>query len=468
MSSSVQVDLAVLGAGPGGYVAALRAAQLGAKVALIEAKEVGGTCLNRGCIPSKALIANAELWKHVQQAGEFGITTGALSFDYGAMARRKDKIVAQIRQSLEGLIRSHAIQIVYGRGALSDAHTLLVSGSTPTRVTAEQIILATGSEPREVGAFPFDHQRILDSTDLLALQTIPRSLLVIGGGVIGCEFASLYANLGVDVTLIEALPEIISTEGAQLGGILREALTKRGIKILVSTPVEALQASSNSVKATLKGGETVEAELAVVAVGRAFNTRKIGYEQAGVYVSERGIVPVNDRMQTNLPHIYAIGDITGQWLYAHYASFQGVVAAENACGKTRRVISAVCPGVIFTDPEVASVGLTLEKAKEQGYQARTGRFPFAHLGKSQASGHTEGFAQVVIDEPTGLILGAQCVGEQASVLIAEMTLAIANELIAPSVSETIHAHPTLSEAWQEAVLLAQEMPLHSPPMRRRS
>jgi dihydrolipoamide dehydrogenase len=465
MQEAYDFDVAVLGGGPGGYVAAIRAAQLGLKVALIEERQLGGTCLNRGCIPSKALISNAQLWKRVQEAHLYGIETGSLSFRYEQMAQRKDDVVDSIRKGLEGLIRSNAITTIQGRGTLLDAHTVQVQGPKTEKICARSLILATGSEPRNVAAFPFDHKRILDSTDLLALRNLPASLIVVGGGVIGCEFACLHAQLGVKVTILEALPQIIHTEGPQLGEALQKALEKQGIAIRTGVKVEGLRAGPKEVTATLAGGETIQAEIALVAVGRSFNTRGLGFEQAGVFVDERGVIPVNSRMQTNVPHVYAIGDITAQWLYAHWASYQGVIAAENCAGIDRQAHGTVCPGVIFTSPEVASVGLTLEKAREQGFDAVVSQFPFAHLGKAKASMETEGFAQVVTDRNSGLLLGAQCMGHEASIMIAEMTVAISNELLAASVSETVHAHPTLPEAWQEACLIAQNIPLHSPPKR---
>lgn len=466
MEDRSQFDVAVLGGGPGGYVAAIRAAQLGRRVALIEERQLGGTCLNRGCIPSKALISTAQLWKKVSEAHLVGIETGPLAFRYDAMASRKDEVVSSIRKGLEALIRANQITIVPGRGRLLDAHTVQVTGEKLFKVEADSLILATGSEPRSIPSFPFDHRKVLDSTDLLNLNQLPASLLVVGGGVIGCEFACLHRQLGVKVTILEALPSLIQNEGPQLAQALQASFESKGIQVRCGVKVLSIETGGKGVKAVLENGDTVEAELALVAVGRSLNTRGLGFEEAGIFVDERGVVPVNARMQTNLPHVFAIGDITAQWLYAHWASFQGVVAAENICGIDREVIGAVCPGVIFTDPEIATVGLTLEKAREQGYDAQVSQFPFAHLGKAKASMETEGFAQVVTDRTTGLILGAQCMGHEASIMIAEMTLAISNELLATSVSETVHAHPTLPEAWQEACLMAQDIPLHSPPRPR--
>lgn len=459
-------DIVVLGGGPGGYPAAIRAAQSGKTVALIEAKEVGGTCLNRGCIPSKTLIANAEVLRRVQESSEFGIVVGPVSFDFGKMVHRKDKIVAGIRKSLEGLIASNKIVLFRGFGKLTSPRTVKVTGIDNVIINAGKIILATGSEPRNMSAFPFDHKQILDSTSMLEMETLPKSLVIIGGGVIGCEFASLYNTLGVDVTVIEMLPTILPMESKSISSFLTKAYEKRGIKLRVNTIVKSIEKFKDHISVQIAGEEPIIADVALVSVGRSLNTTGIGLEAAGVLTNKDGIVVVDDKMETNVPGIYAIGDIASKWWLAHVASHQGLVAAKNACGIPSKMHYNAIPSVIFTDPEIGTVGLSLESAIEKGYDATLGSFPFQALGKSQAAIQIEGFAQIVTDKATGQILGAQVIGHEASSLVSEMVVAVANELTVESITETIHAHPTVAEAWMEAALIASEFPLHMPPKRK--
>lgn len=454
-------DIAVLGGGPGGYPAAIKAAQSGKSVALIEAKELGGTCLNRGCIPSKALIASAEVLKRVHEAEEFGIAVGnSIDFDFKKMAQRKDNIVSKTRKSLEGLIKANKIVIFRGIGKFTSPRTLKVIGSDNAIIEAKSIIIATGSESRNIDLFPFDHEKILDSTSLLALEKLPASIIIVGGGVIGCEFASLYNALGVDVTIVEMMPSIIPMESAAVSTFLAKSFAKKGIKIYTQATVKGIVKENEGVNVLLADGQSLRASIALVAVGRTLNTSNIGLDLAGVVVADNGIIPVSDKMETNVPGIYAVGDIASKWWLAHVATHQGIVAATNACGKEASMHYHAVPSVIFTDPEIGSVGLSLEAAQKEGFDAVIGAFPFQALGKSQATLQTEGFAQVVIDKATGQLLGAQVVGHEASSLIAEMTVAINNELTVESITETIHAHPTIAEAWLEASLQASGSPLH--------
>lgn len=461
-------DIIVLGGGPGGYPAAIRAAQLGKKVALVEAKELGGTCLNRGCIPSKTLIASAEVLERAREAKEFGVViTGPITFDYGKMVERKDAVVTKVRKGLEGLIAANRIKLFRGFGKLVGPREIKITGTDNATIRADKIIIATGSEPRNIPAFPFDWVKIHDSTSLLDMKTLPKSLIIIGGGIIGCEFASLYNTMGVDVTIIEMLPRIIPMESTGVSNALTKAFLKKGIKIETNVLVEKVEPTFKGVRAILPGGKTIEAEIALVAVGRSLNVEGIGLDKAGVAVGENGLVTVDEHMETNVNGVYAIGDIASKWWLAHVATHQGLVAANHACGHVHaRMNYDAIPSVIFTVPEIGTVGLSLEQALEKGYQASVGSFPFQALGKSQASLHTEGFAQIVVDRTTGQILGAQIVGHEASSLIAEMTVAIANELTVESITETIHAHPSVPEAWLEAALLASEMPLHLPPQKK--
>lgn len=459
-------EIAVLGSGVGGYPAAIRAAQMGKSVVLIEAGVMGGTCLNRGCIPSKALIAGGRVLSKIKEAEEFGIHVDNISFDYGKMVARKDEVVSKVRKGLEGLIASNKITLLRGFGKFTSPRTLKVTGQDNAIIHAEKIIIATGSEPRNMPAFPFDNERIFNSTALLELKTLPKKIAIVGGGIIGCEFASLFSTLGVDVTVIEMMPSIIPMEAENVVATLTKSFQKKEIKIETNALVEGIDKRKDGIEVHLAGGKEIKADIALVAVGRSLNTSGIGLEAAGVLVEANGMIKTNEKMETNVPGIYAVGDIASKWWLAHVASHQGIVAAKNAAGKEARMNYNAIPNVIFTDPEIGTVGLTLEQAIQQGYSATLGAFPFQALGKSQATMETEGFAQVVTDRRTGQILGAQIVGHEASSLVAEMAVAIGNELTIESITETIHAHPTVAEAWLEAVLAANETPLHLPPKKK--
>lgn len=456
-------DLVIIGSGPGGYVAAIRAAQRKLSVALVENRQAGGTCLNRGCIPSKALIANADLYRSMCNAKYHGIHVENLSFDYKSMAHQKDQIVNRIRQNLEQLIKKNQIDLIVGFGKFESSNCIKVLSDTPTFLEAKNVIIATGSEPKKVASMPFDYQYIHDSTSLLEITELPKSILIVGGGVIGCEFASLHNAFNSKVTILELLPALLNTEGQHVSEAIQASFEKKGIHVRTSTVVEKVLATKGGVTAYLANKEELRAECALIAIGRKYNSDQLGLEKAGVNIHPSGTIPVNEYLQTNQSHIYAIGDVTGKSLYAHVASHQGLIASDHAAGIANPMHYDVVPAAIFTDPEIGTIGLTLEKAIAQGYDATIGRFPFQALGKSQATGHTEGFSQVVISKSTGQILGAQVVGYGASVLIAEIALAMRAELTIESISDTIHAHPTIAEAWMESAFIANHLPLHLPP-----
>ena len=461
-------DFAILGGGPGGYVAAIRAAKSGKSVALIESKELGGTCLNRGCIPTKAHVANTDVLRKVKKAEAFGISTQSVTFEYPKMKQRVDKVVSSIVKGLSGLIEANKITVFKGEGKCVSPNEIKVLGETTTLIEAKVLILATGSEPKNVPAFPFDHNQILCSTSILKKETLPKSLVIIGGGVIGCEFASLYHELGVEITVLEALPNLIPMEAKDLGSALKGSFEKRGIKVHTGVKVQAIETNKKGVEVQLLEGSPLKAEWALVAVGRQLNTVDIGLEHTGISLLPNGAINVNSHMQTDVPHIYAIGDITAKWMLAHVASHQGVVAAEHALGRENaKMHYNAIPSIIFTYPEIASVGLSLEQAQAQGHEASLGKFPFQALGIAQAKIETEGFAQVVVDSKTRQILGAQIFGPEAASCIAELTTAIQNELTLDCIKETVHAHPTLPEAWLEAAFLADDMPIHLPPSTRK-
>ena len=457
-------DVVVVGAGTGGYVAAIKATHYGKKVCLIEKGPLGGTCLNVGCIPTKTLLASSHALTKVNEAHEFGITVGSVSFNYQKMKERKDAVVQKLRKGLEGLILSNQITILRGQAEFLSPSELKVQGQDNCFVSAEKIVIATGSEPLDIPAFPCDHKKIFNSTSIMELTTLPKSIAIIGGGYIGCEFASLFAELGVRVTILEALPSIVMLQGKTVSEVLTRAFQHKKIEIQTGVFVEGIDSSGDGVLIRMKDKPPVAYDIALVSVGRKIISQNLGLEKAGVKVDAKGAVVVNDKMETNVPGIYAVGDVTGKFMLAHVASHQGIVAANNAAGKESIMHYNAVPSVIFTSPEIATVGMTLEQALEAGHSsAVVGKFPFTALGKSIAAHETEGFAQVIADSKTGEIYGAQVVGHDASVLIAEITLAIANELTTESVADTIHAHPTTPEAWLEAALLAQNTPIHFPP-----
>jgi dihydrolipoamide dehydrogenase len=467
MTERRKFDIAVVGAGPGGYVAAIKAAQLGKSVALIEKSYLGGTCLNVGCIPTKTLLSNASLLHNVKRAASFGIMTGPISIEYDKMKARKDSVVSKIRGSLEGLLKANKITILQGAAQFESPQSLKIMGKDNLFLDADKIILATGSLPLDMKAFPCDHDRILNSTSILELTHVPKTLAIVGGGYIGCEFASLFRELGTHVTILEAFPTLLSAQGPTIANFMTKALGGQGIEIRTQVKVASIQNHQTHVSIQIEGGSSFEAEYALVAVGRKVYTEGLHLEKAGLLTGPKGEIRVNERMETEVRDLYAIGDVTGIAMLAHVASHQGIVAAVNACGGEAKVHYEAVPAVVFTSPEVASVGLTLEQAIEKKYAAIKGSFPFSALGKAQASQETQGFAEIVSDRATGQILGATVIGHEASNLIAEMTLAIQNELTLDALLETIHAHPTMAEGWHEAAALANETPIHFPPKVKR-
>jgi len=460
-------DLAVIGAGPGGYVAAIKASQMGQKVCLIEKGLLGGSCLNVGCIPTKTLLANAHVMHKILHAAEYGITTGPVTFDYNKMKERKDGVINQIRKSLEGLILSNGIVILRGHAEFLSPREIKVRGQDNVIVNAAKTIIATGSVPLDIPALPCDHKKVLNSSSLLELTKLPKTLAIVGGGYIGCEFASLFADLGVKVIILEALPSIVMLQGKTVADSLTRAFTKKGIEIQTNVMVEGIDHLQEGLSVRLKDKPAVSCDMALVSIGRKIISSDLCIEKAGIALGDKGLIPVNEKMETSVPGIYAIGDVTGKYMLAHVASHQGIVAGSNAAGHPARMHYNAVPAVIFTNPEIATVGMTLEQAQEAGYTAAIGKFPFQALGKSIAAIETEGFAQIVVDKKTGQILGAQVVGSEASTLIAEMGVAIANELTVDCVTDTIHAHPTLAEGWLEAALLANDTPIHFPPKVRK-
>lgn len=464
MASQDKFDIAVIGAGPGGYVAAIKAAQNGKKVALIEKKYLGGSCLNCGCIPTKTLLANADVYRKILRADEYGIDVEGVKFDYGQMKSRKDSVVKGIRTSLEGLLKANKIQIFMGVASFVDkTHIKIRHEGEVVQISAEKTIIASGSEPLDLPQFMPDGEIILNSTSLLEITKAPKSLVVVGGGYIGCEFASLFAALGTKVTIIEALPNIVAAQGKKVSEALTQAFQKEGIDIQTNVSLSKIEKKEGRAILHLSDNRTIEAEKVLISIGRKVVSDELNLSAIGLGTNERGMIDVNDKMETAIPNIYAIGDVTGIAMLAHVASHQGIVAAANAIGQEAHMHYHAVPAVIFTHPEIAMVGMTLEQAKDRGYLAKATDFSFKHHGKAIATMETEGFTEVVIDEKTHQVLGATVVGHGASDMIGEMAIAIQNELTTECIVDTIHAHPTMAEGWLEVALAANNTPIHFPP-----
>jgi len=459
------VRIAVIGAGPGGYVAAIRAAQLGAEVTVIEKDEVGGTCLNRGCIPTKTLLASAEAYARARDIESFGIDIeGSLTPNMQKIMARKDRVVSTQVKGIRGLFRSRGIELKEGTGKFISPREIKVESrdGTEETITADSFIIATGSRPAQIPAFPFDGKNILSSTEALELEEVPKSLLIIGAGVIGCEFACIYRELGSEVTMVELMPKAVSTEDEAVSKLLERELKKKKIRLITDARVEKVEVWKGAVTASLSDGRKASAEKVLVSIGRTFNTDALGLENAGIEPGERGEIPVDDRLRTTVPHIYAVGDATGGTMLAHVASRQGIIAAENIMGAERVMEWSVVPAAIFTSPEIASVGMREQEARERGVDYITGEFQFRALGKAHAMGEISGFIKVIADRKSDRIMGAHIIGPHASDLIHEFAVAMKAGLKVKDVAETIHAHPTLAEGLMEAAEDVHGAAIHVP------
>jgi dihydrolipoamide dehydrogenase len=460
-------DVVVIGSGPAGYAAAFRAAQLGGRVAMVEKDTVGGTCLNRGCMPTKSLLEAAAVLDRMQRAGEFGLACDNARADMARLVERKNRHVAKLRGGVEQLAKGLGVDVIAGTATITAKNKVSVNGADGERtLTAGAIIIASGSEPLELAAMPFDHQTVLSSTSLLELETLPGSLLIVGGGYIGCEFATLFASLGTQVTIVEMLAQLVPGQEARIARTLQASFKKRGIALHLETKVEKLDVAKQGARATLTSGETIEAEKVLVSVGRRLNSGGVGLETVGINTdppgpSGTGRIVVDEYMETNVPGIYAAGDVVGGWLLAHVGHHEGIVAAENAMGGMCKMSYRAVPAGIYTQPEIATVGMAEAQAKEAGREVVTGRFPFAAAAKAVVADETDGFVQVVADARTKQLLGVQIVGPHATDLISEAAALVQVEATLDELAETIHPHPTLSEALLEAGLDALGRPLHT-------
>jgi len=460
---SKNYDIAVLGGGPGGYIAALKAAQLGAKVALVEKGHLGGTCLNVGCIPSKAILASAELLEHIRHAGDMGVeVAGEVTGNWDKIQARKDKIIQTLRGGTKALLGGRKVAIHVGRGVLNGTGRIAVTKTdgSSEEVTAAKVILAPGSVPARIPGWPTDASVVCTSDEALHWKTLPKSLLIVGGGVIGCEFACMMQPLGVAVTMVEMLPQLLPNIDPQLAQMLQKILTQRGVKVFTGVKIEDLAIDGGQARARLGNGETLQVERVLVATGRKPNTADIGLDTVGI-ATDRGFVRVNDRMATGVKDYYCIGDANGRVQLAHAASAQGVVAAENALGHERE-FTAPIPNCVYTFPELSSVGLTAEEARSRGLAVSVGSFPLTYLGKAMAAGDNEGLVKVVRDRESGHLLGVHMLGHNVTESIAAATALLHRKSTLQDVVETVFAHPTISESIKEAAEDAMQMALHLP------
>ena len=445
--------IAILGAGPGGYVAAIRAAQLGAKVTIIENRALGGVCLNWGCIPSKALLSVVELGEKLKKAHDLGLQLSQLPvYVPEQMVARKNRVVGGLVNGIATLLKQWGVSHVQGTGRLVNDRTVRVSlaDGTETSVQAEGIVIATGSSSQALPMFPVDGYDIMTSQDALEIPRIPDRLLIVGGGVEGCEFASLYAGLGSQVTVVEILPRVLPSEDDEISAFIERELKKRRVRIIVGNSVKSVAKTDAGIASELADGERLDCDAIIVSVGRRCNTNGIGLEEAGVKLGDQGEIEVDDHLETNVPGVYAIGDVVGKAMLAHVASAQGKVAADNLVGNPKTMNYDVVPAGIFTLPEIGRVGLTEGQIRERGIVPNIGRFRYGALGKAHAVGDTVGLVKILADPKTDRVLGAHLVGTHAADLVHQAALAMQLNAKAQDVASMIHAHPTHTEALMEA------------------
>jgi dihydrolipoamide dehydrogenase len=452
-------DLVVIGSGPGGYTAAIRAAQLGMRVACVEKYErLGGTCLNVGCIPSKALLDSSE---HYHEAGHglavHGVTVEGVGLDLGVMMARKDKVVRGLTQGVASLLKKNKVERVMGTARLASAQCILVSGASERTLDAARVLIATGSKPSALATMPFDGERIISSTEALMLKTVPERLLVVGAGAVGLELGSVWARLGAHVTVVEFLDRIVPGVDDEVAKEFDKILRKQGFTIRTGTKVTKVDQTNAGLKVSVepaKGGdaEVLEADYVLVSVGRKAYTAGLALDKAGVKSTDRGLVVTDDHWRTNVPGIYAVGDVIAGPMLAHKAEEEGAAVADLIAGKVGHVNYNAIPGVIYTSPEVASVGKTEEELKTAGVEYKVGKFPFMANAKAKVGLHTEGFVKILADAKTDRVLGVHIIGADAGNLIAEAVLAMEFDASAEDIAMTCHAHPTLSESVKEAAL----------------
>ena len=465
---STGTEVLVIGAGPGGYVAAIRAAQKGLDTTLVERNAYGGTCLNVGCIPSKAYITATDLAHEVEHAEEMGITAEA-DVDVEAMCGWKDRVVTRLTSGVEKLCKANGVNLIEGTASFADENKVRIAhggeGQGSESIEFEHAILATGSRPIEIPGFSFEDEPVWSSTDALAAESAPDRLVVVGAGYIGMELSTVYAKLGTDVTVIEMLEDALPAYESDVSRTVRKRAEELGVEFNFGEGASGWTETDDGIEVTTEteDGEesTYAADRVLVAVGREPVTESLDLENAGIETDDNGFVPVDDRTRTAVEHIHAVGDVAGEPMLAHKASHEGIVAAEVIAGEPAALDSQAIPAAVFTDPEVATVGLTEAEAKAEGFDPAVGEMPFNASGRALTAGHTEGFVRIVADEESGFVLGAQIVGPEASELIAEPTLAIELGATLEDLASTIHTHPTLAEAVMEAAENAQGQAIHT-------
>ena len=455
-------DVVVLGAGPGGYVAAIRAAQLGLKTAIIEKDSVGGVCLNWGCIPSKSLLRNAEVLNLVNNAEEFGITFENLTYDFSKAISRSREVVDKLTSGVQYLLNKNQVELIEGTGKLIEPHEIEILENN-RKFTSDNIIIATGARQRDIDSMPIDHHIVINSRDALSMSEIPDDITIIGAGATGVEFAHIYRSYGAKVTLVEMMDRIIPNEDSEISDLLRKSFAEREIDIKVGVTVKSIQASNGTALVTLvANGEEhlITSDKVLVAVGVQPNTDGIGLEGAGI-TTDKGFISIGENMETNVSGVYAIGDVTGKMLLAHVATAQAVTAVEYIAGLNPAPIDYhLLPRAIYCEPQVASFGMTEAQAKNHGIETQIGRFPFSASGKAVALGHTEGIIKLVIDPEIGEILGAHMIGPEVTELLAELSMTKLLEGTTTELGWLVHPHPTISETLKEAALDSNGEAIH--------
>ncbi len=451
---AIDYDVIVVGAGPGGYVAAIRAAQLGLKTAVVEKEEVGGVCTNWGCIPSKALLKNAEVVNLIRRSKDFGVSVENASFDIAAAVDRSRKVVDRMINGVKFLLKKNKIDLLMGQAYLASANRVEIK-TTGQVLNTRNIIVATGARPKNLPGLEADGKLVLTSKDALALRSLPKSIVIVGAGAVGVEFAYFYRSYGSEVALVEMLPRVVPNEDEEISKHLAQALSRQGIKVFTGAKVARLEKSVEGARALVSsaaGDQWIDCDRVLLGVGVQANTDGLGLEGLGVGL-ERGFIKVDEHLATGVPGVYAIGDVTGKLLLAHVASAQGIAAAEAIVGKQPKPLRYEdMPRATYCQPQVASVGLTEAQARERGHQVKVGKFPFTASGKAVAMGETEGLVKVVADAKFGEILGAHLIGHDVTELLGELTVTKNLEGTALDVGRTVHAHPSLSEAVMEAAL----------------
>ena len=471
---SKDYDLVILGGGTGGYVAAIRAAQLGLQVAIVEKSKLGGTCLHRGCIPSKALLRSAEVYKQTKEAAQYGIDTSEVSLNFRKVQERKDSIIKTLHQGVQGLMKKGKIDVFNGYGRILGpsifspvAGTISIeyeSGEENTMIVPKNVLIATGSRPRTLGSLEYDGEYVLSSDEALEMQELPSSIVIVGGGVIGIEWASMLADFGVEVTVIEYLDRILPTEDEAIGKEVERLLKKKGITFVKNAKVldDTLKKDKGiSIEVEMADGKEIyQADKMLVSIGREANINNIGLDNTDIIV-ENGVIQTNDLYQTKESHIYAIGDVIGGMQLAHVASHEGIVAVESIANKAPDPIEYNnIPSCVYSNPEIASVGLTEEQAKEEGFEIKVGKFPFKAIGKALVHGDSEGFVKVIADKKTEDLLGIHMVGPHVTDMVSEAGLAKVLDATPWEISQTIHPHPSLSEVMGEAALAVDGKQIH--------